>query len=132
MKTEKKMIENVTVDDATAKEIVEDPSSHLLFSTVRHPFERLVSVYRNKFEDARTFIQWYGNLSFPEFVQLVIREKSQVCVQKKQACIIANMNPHWRPLSLSSCGFCYIPFTGPTDLRMRQHLLSSLGGVQIK
>ena len=59
--------------------------------------------YKNKFEDKRIYIGRYGDLSFPQFVELVIKQKSLVCVGRR-ACRIDRMNVHWLPLSLSRCG----------------------------
>ena len=53
-------IKNITLSEAAAKRILKDPSSSVIFSTVRHPYERLVSAYINKFEDKKVYIREGG------------------------------------------------------------------------
>ena len=73
---------------------------------------RLVSAYHNKFEEDPLFIEnspfisKYGNLSFPQFVKMVIAESEDFGKNSN------SLNNHWRPLYLSGCGFCNVPFTG--------------------
>ena len=52
-------------------------------------------------------IQKYGNLSFPDFAQLIITESEQY-----EEMDITEVNVHWRPFYLSPCTFCDVPFTG--------------------
>jgi len=93
------------------KEIFESMSSDpkfplLLFSTVRHPLDRIVSCYRNKFEANGLWVPKYGDLSFKQFVQMVITESKHYGKMD-----INEVNVHWRPFYLSPCGFCELPFT---------------------
>ena len=69
---------------------------------------RIVSAYRNKFEEKGRFVQRYGDLTFPQFVEKIIADNErygEIDVTKVH-------NPHWRPFYLSHCGFCDVPFTG--------------------
>ena len=68
---------------------------------------RFVSCYRNKFEEPGSFVQRFGNLSFPQFAQMVIAESEQYAKLD-----IHKVNVHWRPYYLSPCGFCDVSFKG--------------------
>ena len=88
-----------------------------LFSFIRHPFERLVSAYKDKvlgnggiFIKNIGYTKWYRtNHSFPSFIDLVLQQyKSSQCTSRyKRECL--DINEHWRPLS-SKCSFCDIPY----------------------
>ena len=86
-------------------------NNYLLFTFVRHPFERLVSAYKDKIVGQKKHlnplqVQKYKNLfqkrnamSFPDFIDLILKEfKSDTPV-----------NGHWNTLS-NSCLHCTIPY----------------------
>ena len=121
------IVKRLTIKDEIFENILSDPTYPVvLFSTVRHPLERyrwcqygqlkvvcrLVSAYHNKFEEDPLFIEnspfisKYGNLTFPQFAKIVIAESQDFGTN------FDSLNNHWRPLYLSGCGFCNVPFTG--------------------
>ena len=87
------------------------------FSFVRHPFERLVSAYKDMvignggmFMKSIGYLKWFKiSHSFSDFVDLVIQEynRSQCTSLYKRECL--NINEHWRSLS-SKCSFCDITY----------------------
>ena len=99
----------------------------MLFSFIRHPFERLVSAYKEKFvmtsildekgQEKRLkeffffktnpeYREWYTkDHSFSSFVELVLKEYSQ----SKNLKWTWNMNGHWTPMSMS-CFYCDVKY----------------------
>ena len=77
----------------------------------------MVSAFRNKFEQTGFLIPKYGNLSFPEFAQLIITESEHY-----EEMDIREVNVHWRPYYLSPCTFCDLPFTGKEVLHRNAQL----------
>ena len=71
---------------------------------------RIVSAYRNKIEETeiRKWIQRFGDLTFPQFVQMIIDGNERYGKDN----VTSVHNPHWRPFYLSHCGFCDVSFTG--------------------
>ena len=89
-------------------------SQILTFSFVRHPFERLVSAYKDKILSGhfrRMGYTEYKNLyTFPEFINKVLQEykNDEKCHSSyNQACV--GINDHWRPYN-SACLYCDIPY----------------------
>ena len=82
----------------------------LSFSFVRHPFERLVSSYKDKVlgkdgDFFRTtypvvYKSWYkNNHSFPSFVDLILNKYKSIKIP----------NVHWNPIS-DACKYCDIEY----------------------
>ena len=86
----------------------------LSFSVVRHPFERLVSAYQNKFADhhtsrfARYLKSHYGAISFSMFVKMIL-EQSEKNYQQKNSCKM-KMNNHWKPF-ITRCAYCDVSYS---------------------
>ena len=79
---------------------------------------RIVSAYRNKFEEYgkhTRFVQTYGDLTFPEFVDLIIAESEEYGKDN-----LYKFNHHWRPFYLARCDFCNVPFKGQVSTVMTQ------------
>ena len=91
----------------------------LSFSFVRHPFERIVSAYKDKFmrrgKVASRVVQKYNienNATFPEFIDLVLQQHLE-----RKRCILSRTNKycdhyidiHWMPFN-HRCLFCDIPY----------------------
>ena len=74
---------------------------------------RIVSAYRNKFEEYGKFgnythyIQKYGNLTFPEFVDVILAQNEEYRKNNEY-----QFDEHWKPFYLSRCDFCNVPFKG--------------------
>ena len=82
------------------------------FSVVRHPFERLVSAYQNKFadhDDSRyaTYLKsQYGGNSFPLFVKMILDLSEKRCQQMNWC----QMDNHWKPF-ISRCAYCDVSYS---------------------
>ena len=87
----------------------------LLFSFVRHPFERLVSCYKDKvegnpFHKKSGLIPESKGLNFPEFIDHVIKTlKTKGCDKTPIKIPFCRVNIHWRP-QISRCHYCHAPF----------------------
>ena len=73
------------------------------FSFVRHPFERLVSAFKDKRNVKGK------NLTFPEFVHQVLEEKDMFQIFGKSSKPFKRLSMHWKPYS-EHCHFCDIPY----------------------
>ena len=82
---------------------------------VRHPFERIVSAFQDKFVDnnsgvfrniKKKMISSYGDASFISFVKLVIASSQLLCNDVNRCTI----NRHWKPF-ISSCAYCTENYT---------------------
>ena len=73
---------------------------------------RVVSAYRNKFEEYDNYnlvhyVQKYGNLTFPEFVGVILAQYEEYTKNNEY-----QFDQHWMPFYLSRCDFCHVPFKG--------------------
>jgi len=85
------------------------------FSIVRHPFERLVSAFQDKFvdqEDNRNYVKFkeymlakFGEVTFTSFVHMIINRSLDICKEMKSC----NFNKHWKPY-ISRCGYCDVSY----------------------
>jgi len=88
--------------------------SAVSFSTVRHPFERVVSAYQDKIVDAwdmkyektrQLLPKKYGDSSFTSFLLLILSQARTKC-RRISNCAL---DVHWRPY-ISRCAFCDVPY----------------------
>ena len=126
-------------------------TSKVSFSTLRDPFERqikwflehqidltlyrLLSAYRNKFIQVvekyqqYKFINRYGNLTFSEFVEMIVMKKEKKCPTYSNC----HYNEHWIPY-IAKCGYCDFPFkiiAKLETLSQDQKFIGQLAGVEI-
>ena len=73
-------------------------SSILMFSFVRHPFERLVSTYTGKVVGRNKDWLHFNLKSFPDFIQFVLKQHKE-----------GDMNKHVKPF-VERCQYCKIPY----------------------
>jgi len=81
------------------------------FTTVRHPFQRLVSTFEDKFlhenyyyeEIGRNIQQKYGELTFKNFIQMILDDAG--CRLES----IGYCDNHWKTF-LSKCGYCDVQY----------------------
>ena len=83
------------------------------FSFVRHPFERLVSAYKNKFLRSTKVSRMYPTkniTNFAEFVNLVLEEyQEQEQCRKSYNKDCSHVDRHWN-LFDARCQYCEIPY----------------------
>ena len=89
--------ENVSLKDLFA-------NSTVSFAFVRHPFERLVSAYRDKFELATEPDQKFFSFLIPEEVKNKIKSFKQFVSYLLHISVL-DYNDHWLPFWLN-CNFC--------------------------
>ena len=88
---------NVSLNDLFA-------NSTVSFAFVRHPFERLVSAYRDKFELATEPDQKYFSFLIPEELKHKIKSFKQFVSYLLEESVL-DYNDHWLPFWLN-CNFC--------------------------
>jgi len=92
------------------KHVRELSQSSILYSIVRHPYERLVSAYENKVLVKTDYIYaWftanYGEPSFSKFVTAVLHSATR-CGEDS---LCQSMDSHWRPY-YASCSYCDLQY----------------------
>ena len=84
----------------------------LSISVVRHPFERLVSAYQNKFVDHSSskfakYLKYHFHAnSFAMFVKMILEQSEMKC-QQMNTC---QLNNHWKPF-ITRCAYCDVSYS---------------------
>ena len=92
---------------------------------------RLVSAYNNKFKDPRNqrqYHNWYGNLSFSQFVEMIVDTREELCPTYSYC----HYNNHWKPY-IAKCGYCDFPFkiiAKKETFKQDQRFIGKLAGIQ--
>lgn len=101
------------------KKIYNFPDDFFTFSFVRHPYDRLVSAYKDKFLNAqdpgyafrsKLVLESYGSITFENFLLFVIEDLSRFnnCQKVgKRKC--HQIDVHWRPY-YQRCAYCDINY----------------------
>ena len=122
---------NVSVDFLKDLDYLIEAEKILAFTFVRHPFERLVSAYKQKVLGACNnenicgtnqttaiielthggkYKEWYNkNHTFPAFADLVLDEYRKDICYGSSLCPFSSVDIHWRPLS-SKCSHCDVSY----------------------
>ena len=82
----------------------------MTFTFVRHPYERLVSAYKDKVLGKKEAYKMIHGLTFPEFIEHVLEEfeRDQKCTQFVDN-VCFGINLHWRPFN-SRCLYCNVTY----------------------
>ena len=94
---------NINEETTTKKAFIEflKDNSLFTFSFIRHPFERIVSAYKDKilYTPHKSWDGLDTHISFPDFIELVIKQHTETM----------DVNGHWNLLS-KNCEHCSIPY----------------------
>ena len=82
----------------------------LSFTFVRHPYERLVSAFKDKTDGHDPNFKMIQGLNFPEFIKHVLEEyeRDKNCTQFVDK-VCFGINAHWRPFN-SRCLYCNVSY----------------------
>merc|ERR1712106_964848 len=106
---------------------------------VRHPLESLVSAYQDKIAQATiksyaklrtTLITLYGNVTFPNFVKLILQRSKKQCRHLTRC----GMDRHWKPF-ISRCAYCDIPYAviaKAESFQKDQKFIGKMAGVEFE
>lgn len=84
------------------------------FTMVRHPFERIVSAYKDKISIGidptfakvrKKILVVYGDLSFKSFTTFIVDQAQHVCRSYSKC----GLDLHWLPY-VARCGYCQVPY----------------------